>query len=83
MAEGIVITPEMRSALGRDLAKKCWAKPEWKSKKKRAAFGKRVSSQGGGRPRQTEARCPCGEMTLKRAKARTHKCVHEVRRTTT
>lgn len=28
----------------------------------------------GGRPRSTAPRCPCGEMTLQRAKARGHKC---------
>lgn len=28
----------------------------------------------GGRPRSNKKRCPCGEMTLKRALARRHKC---------
>ena len=28
----------------------------------------------GGRPRSDAPRCPCGAMTLKRAKARAHKC---------
>lgn len=28
----------------------------------------------GGRPRKNVKRCPCGEMTLKRAEARAHKC---------
>ncbi len=28
----------------------------------------------GGRPRSDAKRCPCGLMTLKRAKARAHKC---------
>jgi hypothetical protein len=28
----------------------------------------------GGRPRKRGPRCPCGAMTLKRAKARGHRC---------
>jgi|GEM_PF-5484327 len=28
----------------------------------------------GGRPRSRKKRCPCGEMTANRAKARGHKC---------
>lgn len=28
----------------------------------------------GGRPQTDNPRCPCGQMTLKRAKARAHKC---------
>lgn len=28
----------------------------------------------GGRPRKKGPRCPCGAMTAKRAKARSHKC---------
>lgn len=32
----------------------------------------------GGRPRKSGPRCPCGEMTLKRAMARCHKCSAEI-----
>ena len=36
---------------------------------------RQVHSGGkGGRPRGKAERCPCGEMTLKRATARKHKC---------
>jgi len=31
-------------------------------------------TRAGGRPRSNAKRCPCGEMTAKRAKARAHKC---------
>lgn len=31
-------------------------------------------TRAGGRPRSNKARCPCGAMTAKRAKARAHKC---------
>ena len=70
----LVITPEMRSAMGRDLARARWAKPEWKSKKKRAEFARFVGSHSGGRPPKGP-RCPCGAMSAKRAKERGHKCV--------
>jgi hypothetical protein len=72
--EPVTVTPEMRSAVASELAKKRWAKPAWKSKKKRAAFGKYVSSHGAGRPRESEDRCPCGEMTRERAEKRNHRC---------
>ncbi len=31
-------------------------------------------TRGGGRPRSNAKRCPCGAMTAKCAKARSHKC---------
>jgi len=34
----------------------------------------KVTHQGGGRPRSDAPRCPCGENTLKRAKARGFAC---------
>jgi hypothetical protein len=34
----------------------------------------RKNGRLGGRPRSKAARCPCGEMTLKRAQARGHRC---------
>lgn len=41
-----------------------------------AAKARAVRENGrlGGRPRSKTKRCPCGEMTLKRAKARGHRC---------
>lgn len=35
---------------------------------------RRTWTGAGGRPRSTAPRCPCGEMTLKRAQARGHTC---------
>lgn len=34
----------------------------------------RENAKRAGRPRSKAQRCPCGEMTLKRAKARGHRC---------
>ena len=50
-----------------------------KSRKAMAAEAARLLSamrktHGGGRPRTEGPRCPCGEMTLRRAEARKHKC---------
>jgi hypothetical protein len=39
----------------------------------------RRKSRAGGRPRTAGPRCPCGEMTAKRAKARYHKCGRDAR----
>jgi hypothetical protein len=46
-------------------------KSEWarRNSTKRKSIGRE-----GGRPRSDEPRCACGEMTLKRAIARAHKC---------
>ena len=46
-----------------------------------AARKTRNGGRNGGRPRTRKARCPCGAMTAKRAKARCHKC-HAPRATT-
>lgn len=43
-----------------------------RSKAKAAAA--RENGQLGGRPRSKAPRCQCGAMTLKRAKARGHRC---------
>lgn len=40
----------------------------------RAAAGLLAKRGKGGRPKSDAPRCPCGEMTLKRAEARKHKC---------
>jgi hypothetical protein len=37
-------------------------------------YSKRKTEHKGGRPLSDGPRCPCGEMTLARAKARGHKC---------
>lgn len=37
------------------------------------------ATQRGGRKRSAAERCPCGEMTLKRAVARGHKCEEVMR----
>jgi hypothetical protein len=34
-------------------------------------------TRSGGRPRSRKKRCPCGEMTARRAKARGHNCNEE------
>jgi hypothetical protein len=65
------------SAAARLLARARWAKTKPEEK---AAFMKRVRAlrkpgQMGGAERDPEKpRCPCGVMTLKRAKARAHHC---------
>lgn len=43
---------------------------------RRRAEGADMAEVGklGGRPRSRKKRCPCGEMTAKRARARGHKC---------
>ena len=50
-------------------------------KRRRASLSRRTFSggpggarEGAGRPRSRKKRCPCGVMTLKRAKARAHHC---------
>jgi ribosomal protein S27E len=40
-----------------------------------ALFSSARKTHAGGRPRSKAKRCPCGQMTLKRALARGHKCV--------
>ncbi len=40
--------------------------------RKAAAASRKIFA--GGRPRSRKLRCPCGEMTAKRAAARKHKC---------
>jgi hypothetical protein len=58
-AQWETITPEQRSALGRKLAAK-----------------RKTPAQMGAAARDPhKPRCPCGAMTLKRARARAHKCV--------
>lgn len=52
-----------KTQIARALAKERWAKPD-----------ARDPGKAGGRPRSTAPRCPCGEMTQKRALARGHKC---------
>jgi len=45
-----------------------------KSRSEAKVAAVRENGKLGGRPRSKAKRCPCGEMTLKRAKARAHKC---------
>lgn len=51
------------------------------TKREKSELGRRLQSlrkthgAGPGRPRSEAPRCQCGAMTLKRAKARGHKCV--------
>jgi hypothetical protein len=47
------------------------------AKARAGALGGKIGgakSKGGGRPRSTAPRCPCGEMTARRAAARRHLC---------
>jgi hypothetical protein len=59
------------------LNRKRWAgvSPEERREHARQMMAKRTPAQMGGRPRTKGPRCPCGAMTLKRARARAHKCV--------
>jgi hypothetical protein len=45
-----------------------------KSKTPAKSEAARANGRKGGRPRSAVSRCPCGAMTLKRAKARAHHC---------
>lgn len=50
---------------------------ELSAKRRAAALARKTRSGGrnGGRPLSRKARCPCGAMTARRAKARGHRCV--------
>lgn len=49
------------------MGRKRWAGVSPEERSRLAAW---VSAQGGGRPRSTAKRCPCGNMTLRLAKVR-------------
>lgn len=67
--------PEPTRTLDSDVARKM-AKKRWKgvSEEDRHKFAMRLVSFGNGRPIDTtQKRCPCGAMTMKRAKTRADK----------
>lgn len=67
-----------RRRAGRSLARARWAKT---TPEERSEFAARIAAQrtpetmGAAGRDPLKPRCPCGEMTLARAKARRHKCV--------
>lgn len=64
------ISERMVSIAAVILSSKNWAKVPMK---KRSAIMREVASHGAGRPRTDAERCPCGNMTLVRAKQRANK----------
>jgi hypothetical protein len=71
-------TETARKRAARSLARARWAgtTAEERSKLLTEIGALRTPEQmGAARRDMTKARCPCGEMTAKRAKARGHRCV--------